>query len=239
MSVGRDGEQINAPEPDSAGARDPDLEDEGALETAADVRAESVLLEKAIGGWRGIIDSGLPTLVFVVAYLVTSSNLSIAVFTALGAGLLVVAYRLIRRQPLRQVLSGFVGVAISAAFAKFTGRAENYFIPGFLQNLAYGSAFLISIVVRWPLLGVGMGFLSGQRTAWRHDARLRHVYSAASWIWVGLFCGRLVVQVPLYLANDIAVLGVLKVVMGIPLYIAAAWFTYRLLAPVWREQRQA
>ena len=211
----------------------------GEFETAADVRAESAMLEKAIGGWRGIIDSGLPTLVFVVAYLVTSSNLSIAVFTALGAGLIVVAYRLIRRQPLRQVLSGFVGVAISAAFAKFTGRAENYFIPGFLQNLAYGSAFLISIVVRWPLLGVGMGFLSGQRTAWRRDPRLRHVYSAASWIWVGLFFGRLVVQVPLYLANNIAILGVLKVVMGIPLYIAAAWFTYRLLAPVWREQRQA
>lgn len=212
---------------------------ESSLETPAEVRAETALLEKAIGGWRGIIDSGLPTLVFVVAYLVTSSNLSIAVFTALGAGLVVVAYRLIRRQPLRQVLSGFVGVAISAAFAKFTGRAENYFIPGFLQNLAYGSAFLISILVRWPLLGVAMGFLSGQRTGWRKDARLRHVYSAASWIWVALFFGRLIVQVPLYLANDIAVLGVLKVIMGIPLYIAAAWFTYRLLAPVWREQRQA
>jgi hypothetical protein len=214
-------------------------DDQNEFETASDVRAESALLEKAIGGWRGIIDSGLPTLVFVVAYLVTSSNLSIAVFTALGAGLLVVAYRLIRRQPLRQVLAGFAGVAISAAFAKFTGRAENYFIPGFLQNLAYGSAFLISIIVRWPLLGVGMGFLSGQRTAWRRDARLRHVYSAASWIWVGLFFGRLLVQVPLYLSNEIAVLGVLKVVMGIPLYIAAAWFTYRILAPVWREQRQA
>jgi hypothetical protein len=213
--------------------------DEGDFETVDDVRTESALLEKAIGGWRGIIDSGLPTLVFVVTYLVTSNNLSIAVFTALGAGLVVVAYRLIRRQPLRQVLAGFAGVAISAAFAKFTGRAENYFIPGFLQNLAYGSAFLISIVVRWPLLGVGMGFLSGQRTAWRRDARLRHVYSAASWIWVGLFFGRLLVQVPLYLSNEIAVLGVLKVVMGIPLYIAAAWFTYRILAPVWREQRQA
>lgn len=214
-------------------------DDQSEFETASDVRAESALLEKAIGGWRGIIDSGVPTLVFVVAYLVTSSNLSIAVFTALGAGLLVVAYRLIRRQPLRQVLAGFAGVAISAAFAKFTGRAENYFIPGFLQNLAYGSAFLISIIVRWPLLGVGMGFLSGQRTAWRRDPRLRHVYSAASWIWVALFFGRLIVQVPLYLADQIAILGVLKVVMGIPLYIAAAWFTYRILAPVWREQRQA
>ena len=201
------------------------------LETAEDVRAESALLEKAIGGWRGIIDSGLPTLVFVVAYLVSSNNLSVAVFTALGAGIVIVAYRLIRKQPLRQVLSGFFGVGISAAFAKF--------IPGFLQNLAYGSAFLVSILVRWPLLGVAMGFLTGKRTAWRKDERLRRVYSASSWIWVGLFFGRLVVQVPLYLTQNIAILGVLKVVMGIPLYIAAAWFTYRILAPVWQEQRQA
>ena len=209
------------------------------LDTAEDVRAESALLEKAIGGWRGIIDSGLPTLVFVVAYLVSSNNLSVAVFTALGAGIVIVAYRLIRKQPLRQVLSGFFGVGISAAFAKFTGHSENYFIPGFLQNLAYGSAFLVSILVRWPLLGVAMGFLTGKRTAWRKDERLRRVYSASSWIWVGLFFGRLVVQVPLYLTQNIAILGVLKVVMGIPLYIAAAWFTYRILAPVWQEQRQA
>ena len=209
------------------------------LETAEDVRAESALLEKAIGGWRGIIDSGLPTLVFVVAYLVSSNNLSVAVFTALGAGIVIVAYRLIRKQPLRQVLSGFFGVGISAAFAKFTGHAENYVRPGFLQNLAYGSAFLVSILVRWPLLGVAMGFLTGKRTAWRKDERLRRVYSASSWIWVGLFFGRLVVQVPLYLTQNIAILGVLKVVMGIPLYIAAAWFTYRILAPVWQEQRQA
>ena len=207
--------------------------------TSEDVRAESALLEKAIGGWRGIIDSGLPTLVFVVAYLASSNNLSVAVFTALGAGSVIVGYRLIRKQPLRQVLSGFFGVGISAAFAKFTGHAENYFISGFLQNLAYGSAFLLSILVRWPLLGVAMGFLTGKRTAWRQDERLRRVYSAASWIWVGLFFGRLVVQVPLYLAHNIAFLGVLKVVMGIPLYIAAAWFTYRILAPVWQEQRQA
>lgn len=230
-------------EPAGSEAADPDgsTADHGVLEheTAADVRAESALLEKAIGGWRGIIDSGLPTLVFVITYLVSGSNLSIAVFTALGAGLAIVAYRLIRRQPLRQVLSGFVGVAISAAFAKFTGRAENYFIPGFLQNLGYGTAFLVSILVRWPLLGLGMGFLTGQRTAWRKDARMRHIYSAASWIWVALFFGRLIVQVPLYLTDNIAALGVLKVIMGIPLYIAAAWFTYRLLSPVWQEQRQA
>ena len=206
-------------------------------ETADDIREETLLLERALGGWRGIIDSGVPTLVFVIAYLVTGNNLAVAVGCALAAGLVFVVIRAIRREPMRQVLAGFAGVAISAAFAKFTGKAENYFLPGFIQNAAYGSAFLISILVRWPLLGLGMGFLTGQRTAWRHQPQLRRTYAAASWIWVALFFGRLLVQLPLYFAGAVGALGVVKVVMGVPLYLAAAWFTYRMLAPAWARVR--
>lgn len=208
-------------------------------ETREDVKAETLLLERAIGGWRGIIDSGVPTVVFVVAYLVTGSNLSWSVGAALAAGMVIVAWRLIRREPLGQVLAGFAGVAISAWFAKYTGSAENYFIPGFLQNLGYGLAFLVSILVGWPLLGVAMGYLTGDGTSWRKDRQLRRVYAAASWIWVGLFFGRLAVQLPFYFAGAIGVLGVLKVVMGIPLYIGAAYFTYRILRPVYVERRAA
>lgn len=209
------------------------------LESPAEIRAEVLLLERAIGGIRGMIDSSVPTVVFVIAYIVTSSDLTIAVISALVAGMLVAAYRAIRHEPLQQVLYGFVGVAISALFAKYTGKAENYFLPGFLQNLGYGLAFLISIIVRWPLIGVAMGFLTGEGTRWRQDPPLRRVYGAASWIWVALFFGRLAVQVPLYFAGAIAALGVMKIVMGIPLYVGAAYLTYRLLRPVWVAKRGA
>lgn len=225
----------------SEGTSEPDAPetepDSGEFESAAEVRQEALLLERAIGGWRGMIDSGVPTLVFVVAYVITGQDLAPSVIAAVVAGLLIVVWRLIRHQPLQQVLAGFVGVLISAAVAKYTGRAENYFLPGFLQNLGYGLAFLISILVRWPLLGVAMGYLTGEGTSWRRDPQLRRVYAAASWIWVALFFGRLAVQLPLYFAGAIGALGVVKIVMGVPLYVAAAYFTYRLLAPVYRAKR--
>jgi hypothetical protein len=207
-------------------------------ETSTDIRAESVLLERAIGGWRGIIDSGVPTAVFVIAYMVTSQNLGTSVIAALASGGIIVLWRLIRHEPLQQVLAGFAGVAVSAGVAKYTGRAENYFIPGFIQNLAYGTAFLVSILIRWPLLGIVVGYLTGDGTSWRQDPVLRRTYAAASWIWVVLFFGRFAVQFPLYLAGAIGALGVLKIVMGIPLYVAAAYFTYRLLKPVWEAKRK-
>ncbi len=50
---------------------------------------------------------------------------------------------------------------------------------------------------------------------------------------------RLSVQAPLYLAGAIEALGVARVIMGWPLFLAGAYFTYRVLAPVYRERRAA
>jgi len=208
-------------------------------ETTADVRAESLLLERAIGGWRGIIDSGLPTMVFITAYIITGQELRPSVIAAVIAGLLIVAWRLIRRQPLQQVGAGLLGLAVSAIFTWKTGRAENFFLPGLLTNLAYGTAFLISILVRWPLLGIAMGYLASEGTAWRREPALRRTYAAASWLWVLLFFGRVIVQVPLYLAGWVTALGIVKIVMGWPLFLAAAYFTYRVLGPVLEARRAA
>lgn len=207
-------------------------------EAAADLRAESVLLERAIGGWRGIIDSGLPTAVFITAYLVTGQRLWPSVIAAVVAGALIALWRVVRRESLQQVAAGFIGVAASAAFSAWTGRAEDFFLPGLITNIVYGSAFLVSVLVRWPLLGIVIGYLTGDGTSWRQDPGLRRVYGAASWIWVGLFFGRVIVQVPLYLSGAVTALGVVKIVMGWPLFLAAAYFTYRLLAPIWAAKRQ-
>jgi hypothetical protein len=204
-------------------------------ETIADVAAERLILDRAIGGWRGLIDSGVPTLVFVLAFLVWPDTLANAVYAAIAAGVVILIVRVIRRDPLTQIFAGFVGLAIAAGFSAWTGKAENFFLPGLLTNLAYGSAFLISILVRWPLLGVALGYFTGTGTSWRNEVPLRRAAAAASWIWVGMFFGRLLVQVPFYFSGSVGTLGVIKVVMGWPLFLAAAYFTYRVLAPVYAE----
>lgn len=209
----------------------------GPDEDAADRRAERVLLDRAIGGWRGVIDTGLPTLVFVVGYVLTASNLVIAVALAIGAAAVIAVWRLIRRESLQQVLAGFLGVVVSAAFTRWTGRAENFFALGLLTNVAYGSAFLLSVLVRWPLLGLVIGFLLGEGTAWRRDRELRRRYALASWLWVGLFFGRLAVQVPMYAAGAVELLGITKIVMGWPLFLGTAYLTYLVLRPIWEQRR--
>jgi hypothetical protein len=173
--------------------------------------------------------------VFVLAFLVWPDTLANAVYAAIAAGVIILIVRVIRRDPLTQIFAGFVGLAIAAGFSAWTGKAENFFLPGLLTNLAYGSAFLISILVRWPLLGVALGYFTGTGTSWRNEVPLRRAAAAASWIWVGMFFGRLLVQVPFYFSGSVGTLGVIKIVMGWPLFLAAAYFTYRVLAPVYAE----
>lgn len=204
---------------------------------SVELRAEAILLERAIGGWRGLIDSGLPTAVFVLVYAVSGQALTPSIVAAVAVGLVVAVVRVVRREPLQQVAAGFAGLAIAALVSWRTGRAQDFFLPGFLTNLGYGLAFLVSIIVRWPLLGVAMGLLTGAGTSWRRDTTLRRTYTAASWIWVGVFFGRLLVQVPLYLAGAVTQLGFAKVILGTPLFIAAAYLSYRLLAPAYRQAR--
>lgn len=208
-------------------------------QTAEDIREERVLLDRALGGWRGIIDSGLPTVVFVIVYVASGNALTLSIWVALGAGALVALWRLVRRESLQQILAGLVGVGISAFVASRTGTGEGYFIPGLLQNAGYLLAFLVSILIGWPLVGVLVGFLTGKGVSWRADRDLRRVYTAASWIWVGLFGLRIVVQWPMYLAGWVGPLGFAKVIMGIPLFMAAGYFTYLVLRPTFEARRAA
>lgn len=192
-------------------------------------RKEPFNLLDAMGGGHGIVDSSLPGLAFVVGYTVSGQELKAAVWAAVAVGAALLVLRLARRETLQFAIAGFVGVAIAAFIAQKTGKAENFFLPGLLLNLGYAIAYLVSIVVRWPLVGVFVGPLIGEGMEWRKDPRLVKVYTRASWIWVGLFVLRLTVQLPLFLAGELVALGVAKTAMGFPIFALAVWLSYLVM----------
>lgn len=198
---------------------------------------ERALLDQAVGGWRGLIDSGAPALVFVTCYLATGQQMRPSLIAALIAGLGIMVWRLLRREPLQQVISGFVGIAISAWVASRTGRPQDFFLIGILTNLGYGLAMLVSLLVGWPAIGLLVGSLQGDPVGWRKVMRLRAAYRLCTWIWVGVFFGRLAFTVPLYLAGAVGALGVAKVLLGWPPFLLAVYLCYRVLHPVLAAER--
>lgn len=198
------------------------------------MNAQPTPLAEAIGGVRGMIETSAPALAFVIAYVASGSDTETAAVVALGLAVLLAIGRLARRESPQYALSGLVGVGIAALLATKTGKAENFYLPGLLLNLAYASAFFVSILVRWPLVGILASQLLGEHR-WRDDPYLLAIYTRASWLWVGLFGFRLLVQVPLYIAEAAVALGIARTVMGVPLFAIGIWWTYRVVTLAHRE----
>ena len=192
---------------------------------------DHVSLQAAFGGKAGLLDAGLPGVLFVLSYTFSGRDLRLSLIIALASAALLSIIRVVQRQSLQFALSGFLGVGIAAFIASRTGRAEDFYLPGLLYNAGYALAFVISIVVRWPIIGVMLALITQAGTGWRQDPVLVRAYTRASWVWVGMFVIRLAVQVPFYLIGEEALvaLGTARVALGVPLYLVVLWITYRVL----------
>jgi hypothetical protein len=193
-----------------------------------------------LGGRRGAVDASAPAVGFVVGWLLAgwlspgSSSVAVGCASALAVGLAVAFVRTRSGSPPRSVLIGLAGVAVAAVVAMRTGRAVDFFLVQVLSNAASALAWASSIVVRWPLLGLVVGAVLGQRTRWRRDPALLRAYLRASWVWVGQYLVRLTIFVPLYLADQVVALAAARVLLTWPLItacLAISWWVLRRSLP--------
>jgi len=183
----------------------------------------------ALGGKRGLIDSGLPALVFLIVFNISGKAVNTSIYSAVALSIILTAVRLVKRETIQHAFSGLVGVAICALFSKRSGNAADFYLPGLYINIGYGLLYAIANLVRWPILGVMLGPILGENFMWRKDPARLAAYIKAGWLWVGMFSIRLVVQYPLYKSGNINALGTARLVMGYPLFIATAWATWQVL----------
>ncbi|HZB67333.1 MAG TPA: DUF3159 domain-containing protein, partial [Ornithinibacter sp.] len=181
-------------------------------------------LGTALGGWRGSVETALPTVVFVALWSLRK-DVGVAAGAALAVALVLAVVRIVQRSSLSHVAGAVFATAIAAFFAVRSGRAEAAFLPGILTNAGFLAATLVSIATRWPAVGflVGAGDPRAQEDpfAWRRDRGMVRVCSRLTWVLVGTYAVRLAVMVPLYLAAEVAWLGAAKIALGWPLWVAS------------------
>lgn len=192
----------------------------------------------SIGGVRGLIESILPSFVFLVVFLVTKDVL-LSALIPVGVAVVFIIVRAATRIPLTPAITGAFGVGITAALAIGTNRAENNFILGIGINVVLFLAMLISLLARRPLIGVIVGLLMGERAAnWRTEPKQYRVLRLVTWFWVALFGIRLAVEVPFYVVASMSAegspealaaasgLAIAKLILGVPFYALVLWVTW-------------
>lgn len=187
-----------------------------------------------LGGRRGAIDASLPPLAFVAGWLIADRSIGWGAFAAIAVGVLVAVERLLRGKRVGAVVLSLAAVVLAAYIALQTGRAEDFFLLQLLSNLVSALVWALSILLRWPLLGVVVGTMLGQKTRWRRDPDLLRAYSLASWVWVfGQYTVRVVVFGLLWWSGQVVALGIARTVLTWPLVAltiaVSGWVLHRAL----------
>lgn len=190
-----------------------------------------------MGGWQGMVYSALPVMAFVPANAVW--GLTGGAIAALVVAALVAVIRLATRTSIQPAISGFFGVAVCVVIAMVVGgNGKGYFLYGIVMQAVFAVVFAVSLVVRWPLVGVLWHLFderkkepTGSETAdvghdWRAD---RHQYRAFAWLtvlWFAMFVVRFAVQFALYQNDDVGGLGVARIAMGWPMFAVGLLITF-------------
>ncbi len=231
---------------------------EGPVQPAAPVEKATVeavvrtQLATALGGRRGMAEAAVPTILFTVLWL-SVGDLQVALSVSVGAAVVLLLVRLVQRSTVQFVVNALFGIGIGWFFvqraAAAGGSAEEqalaYFLPGILYNTGYAVVLAATCLVGWPLVGFMVGSITGDATAWRQDRQVVKLCSRLTWLLVLPCVVRAGVQAPIWLAGSsgtmdpdtaVAALGVLKIVMGWPLQLAAlgsmVWLLARDRTPV-------
>ena len=214
--------QPHAPESAALDSAVPELTDEERL------AAYQASVFGAFGGRRGLAEVGLPSILFVMVYGI-SRDLGAAIWAAVAVAAVLSAVRLVKRDTLQHALGGLAGVLVCAAVAHFSGQAKGFYLPGVLLNIGYAIVFSVSAAVRWPIVGVVLGPVTGEMMAWRENRARARAFSLATWLLAAMFTFRVCVEVPLYLSNQIDALGVAKIIMSYPLYLAVIYACWQII----------
>ena len=185
---------------------------------------DQALLATLIGGWRGALETILPPLAFVSTFVATNS-VGWAVSVALVLGAVFAVWRIAEGKRPTRAVTAFLVVVISAYVAVKLDSAIAFFWPRVLINLVSAAAFALSVLIRWPLIGVIIGPIVGTRMRWRSDPALLRAYGRATWPWVVLCLVRAAVLFPLIESNliwGLAVTGAIFYGLVI-LTVLASW----------------
>lgn len=124
----------------------------------------------AFGGWRGAVESAVPTLVFVVAWNI-AAEVRVAALLAILSAVLIAGVRLAQGQTLRYVGWSVAAVVVAGLVATRTGRAQDAFLPGMLSSAFSLLLFVVTNLVRWPVFGFLIA--AGDPELARTSARIR------------------------------------------------------------------
>lgn len=205
-------------------------------------------MAQQLGGWKGLIESGIPVAVFVLVNVAlgmvwsqdrTREALQWAIGSAVAVAVGIAIVRLRRKESIRFAVNGLFGIALGAYLALKSGEARDFYLPGIVITVAYSVFLLGSITVRHPLVGWFWAVIAnGGKGEWRLDDRLRRTFGWLTALWAVVFLLKASIQTALYVADYPNALGVARIALGYPPFLMLLAISFWAARRVTRDQQE-
>lgn len=207
-------------------------------------------LSQQLGGVKGVIEAAVPITLFVVLNPILGERQlgpldglqwSIIVSAASAVGIAI--WRAARKESIRYALNGLFGIALGAFLAWNSDDARDFYLPGIIWGAVYGVGFIVSALVRHPIIGwVYAVIAQGGKKEWRQNRPLVDVLCWITVLWGVVFLLKNAVRVWLYLLDADNALGWVTLFGGTPVTIALTaltiWVVRRRMKAVPAEEAE-
>jgi hypothetical protein len=199
--------------------------------TALTAAARSSLIDAPEPSWRFLIQRGLPTfavegfapiLVFYVVWNVAGLVPAILAATALSGAIVIWLVR--RGQSGALAVVALIFVLIQAVVGLASQSATVYLAQPVVLNACWGVAYLGSVAVRRPLIGVFANVWYPFPPAFRASEPYRREFSLQSIVW-GIYCfARAGLRLAVLLGSGIGSFVLVSLLTGAPVFAALVFW---------------
>ncbi|MBG0770671.1 MAG: DUF3159 domain-containing protein [Anaerolineaceae bacterium] len=176
----------------------------------------------------------LDALILPLVFALTNAafGLTVGAIATLGLSLILVIYRLFRKQPWSYTLAGVFLVAVAIGLTLLTQDALNYFIPALITNALLVLTSLISLLIGKPLAAWASHLTRGWPLAWFWRKDILPAYREVTIAWAVFFLSRLLLQLTLFFRGQIGALAWMESLLGWPITLLILVGSY--VYGVWR-----
>jgi hypothetical protein len=183
---------------------------------------------EALGGWRTVAEAVASKTVFLVGYLLTDQVVPSALI-AVGAVAVFAVVRVCTDRKYWSALIGLVIVGLSTLWAGNTGYAVDFYFVDVVTAVGLSAVSLVSMLVRWPMVGLVVGAARDERLSWRRDRDRRRRYQMCTAVFLLKGIIETAVLLPLYLAEQVIALSIASTLMGAPAAGVCIYLCWRIL----------
>jgi hypothetical protein len=176
------------------------------------------------------LDAIIPPLIFVIinGYL----GLSIAIIVSLVIALVFFIYRVVSKQSFSYALFGLVGILLAGGFAFVANNATNFFLPDIITNGFILVLSIVSLIINKPIAAYLSHLTRGWTLNWFWRKDILPAYREVTYMWTAFFLIRTIIQVVLFIGNDVNALLWTSTIMGLPATFLILTISY--VYGIWR-----